>query len=97
MRAHYKLHSENPAFTLVELLVVIGIIAILAALLLPVLSSAKLPALHVQCMNNVRQLGTVGLMYAADNGKHPSYMHPTFPVDGIQVVPRIILARVTGI
>ena len=55
------------AFTLVELLVVIAMIAILAALLLPVLSRAKEHALRTACLNNLRQLGLGMRMYWDDN------------------------------
>lgn len=56
------------AFTLVELLVVIAVIGILAALLLPVLSSAKARAQRVTCQNNQRQLDLGWQMYADENG-----------------------------
>jgi len=54
------------AFTLIELLVVIAIIAILASLLLPVLSRAKQKSQSVACINHLKQLVTASQVYATD-------------------------------
>src|SRR5271170_5551956 len=54
------------AFTLIELLGVIAIIAILAAILFPVFAHAKEAAKKITCLSNVRQLNDAWIMYAND-------------------------------
>jgi prepilin-type N-terminal cleavage/methylation domain-containing protein/prepilin-type processing-associated H-X9-DG protein len=59
------------AFTLVELLAVIGIIAVVAGLLLPVLGRVKVTGHGISCLNNLKQWGAAVHLYAAD---HDDYL-----------------------
>lgn len=63
------------AFTLVELLVVIGIIALLVSILLPALNGARQEALSVECLSNLRQCGQYLYIYANQNGGYFPQMY----------------------
>lgn len=65
--------GKQRGFTLIELLVVIAIIAVLAAILFPVISKAKESANTTKCQSNLRQLATAVGLYADDNaGRLPN-------------------------
>jgi len=71
--------GPEKAFTLTELLVVIGILSVMAALLLPALLYGKFRARVTTCTNNYKQLALASVLYAGDdsNGRLPSFQLPT--------------------
>lgn len=69
-----KIIKNNRAMTLVELLTVIAIIAILAAIIFPVMAAVKEKARQSTCMSNLRQIGQALQVYKMDNKKYPEIL-----------------------
>ncbi len=67
------LRVRSGAFTLIEILVVIAVIAILVAMLLPALKNARATAKQIQCVSNLKNQGTAFLMYADDYNSQMPY------------------------
>lgn len=94
-------HSDGrSAFSLIELIVVIAIIAILTGLLLPAASQSRMKARNATCLNNLRQLGIATRLYADDNQERLPIAEilPTLPIDPQSPLPRIcdVLATYLG-
>jgi prepilin-type N-terminal cleavage/methylation domain-containing protein len=84
--------NKRRAFTLVELLVVIGIIAVLMGLLLPSLSRAREAARRTKCLANLRTLGQAMNMYADSSRGWLPNMNPAFSVNEYNATNEVLVA-----
>ncbi len=74
-------------FSLIELLTVIAIIAILAAIIFPVMSSVKAEARKTKCMTQLQQIASAMKMFQTDNRKYPESLGGFVQYDGEGIVP----------
>lgn len=94
-----RVARERVAFTLVELLAVIGIIGLLAGLLFPSFKVVRGKAKDLSCVNNLRQMGIAARAYADENnGKLPSIeplpSQPTDPSNPLPTMPTALAPQV---
>jgi prepilin-type N-terminal cleavage/methylation domain-containing protein len=88
---------SSRGFTLIELLVVVAIIALLIAILLPSLANARELAKTAQCAANMRQVGSIIHLFAAENdGRAPGYASTTSSIAWQQILNAETLQRTTG-
>ena len=84
-------NNKKKIFTMIELLVVISIIAILAALLLPALNAARMKAHSIACTANLKQLGSAVMVYEGDFGYYPMGEYsPSTSINDSRIVLRRI-------
>jgi prepilin-type N-terminal cleavage/methylation domain-containing protein/prepilin-type processing-associated H-X9-DG protein len=83
-------NSAERGFTLVELLVVIGIIAVLIGILLPTLNRARRAAKQTVCLSNLRQMGTAWTIYLSEHKGHlPFYIWHSAPTGETMTKPQL--------
>ena len=69
-------------FTLIEMLTVVGIIAVLVSILAPTLSKARHRAAQIQCMSNLRELASAMTLYSDEwRGRLPPYVTKALPLE----------------